>query len=106
MQVFMILVAMAKSVYDAAIDITGVMILPAYLFCGLYLVKASFTKGELKTTDAKKILQYRIIGIISSVFLPMVIVCRQSAVIADYFHFLSGGILFLCSGSQAEYGKG
>ncbi len=68
MQVFMILVAMAKSVYDAAIDITGVMILPAYLFCGLYLVKASFTKGELKTTDAKKILQYRIIGIISSVF--------------------------------------
>ena len=68
MQVFMILVAMAKSVYDAAIDITGVMILPAYLFCGLYLVKASFTKGELKTTDAKKIMQYRIIGIISSVF--------------------------------------
>ena len=44
------------------------MILPAYLFCGLYLVKASFTKGELKTTDAKKIMQYRIIGIISSVF--------------------------------------
>lgn len=68
MQVFMVLVAMAKSVYDAAIDITGVMILPAYLFCGLYLVKASFVKGELKTTDMKKIMQYRMIGIVSSVF--------------------------------------
>lgn len=68
MQVFMILVASAKSVYDAAIDITGVMILPAYLFCGLYLVKASYTKGELKTADTKKILQYRLIGIASSLF--------------------------------------
>ncbi len=68
MQVFMVMVAMAKSVYDAAIDITGVMILPAYLFCGIYLVKASFMKGELNTTDPKKIGQYRFIGIVSSLF--------------------------------------
>lgn len=68
MQVFMILVATAKSVYDAAIDITGVMILPAYLFCGLYLLKASYTKGELKTTDTKLILRYRLIGIVSTIF--------------------------------------
>ena len=68
MQVFMVMVAMAKSVYDAAIDITGVMILPAYLFCGIYLVKASFMKGELSTTDPKKIGQYRFIGIVSSLF--------------------------------------
>lgn len=68
MQVFMILVVTAKSVYDAAIDITGVMILPAYLFCGLYLVKASYAKGELKTTDTKKILRYRLIGIVSTLF--------------------------------------
>ena len=67
MQVFMILVAMAKSVYDAAIDITGVMILPAYLFCGIYLVWASYT-GDLKITDHKKLLQYRFIGIISSIY--------------------------------------
>ena len=68
MQVFMIMVATAKSVYDAAIDITGVMILPAYLFCGLYLVKASYTKGELKVTDSKKLNLYRFIGIVSSLF--------------------------------------
>lgn len=67
MQIFMFLVVTAKSVYMAAIDITGVMILPAYLFCGLYLVKASYT-GELKVTDHKKLIQYRIIGIISSLF--------------------------------------
>lgn len=67
MQVFMIMVVTAKSVYNAAIDITGVMILPAYLFCGLYLVKASYT-GGLKVANRKKLLQYRLLGIVSTLF--------------------------------------
>lgn len=68
MQVFMIMVAMAKSVYDAAIDITGVMILPAYFFCGLYMLKATFMKGELNTTNKNTIMGYRLVGLLSSVF--------------------------------------
>lgn len=68
MQVFMVLVAMAKSVYDAAIDITGVMILPAYLFCGLYMLKASWNKGQLGNASPGRIRMFRFVGILSTVF--------------------------------------
>ena len=90
MQVFMVLVVTAKSVYMAAIDITGVMILPSYLFCGLYLFKASFKKGEL--TDAKqgKMGYYRIVSVISSLY------CLWLLYAGGLLLFLITSILYLC----------
>ncbi len=41
MQVFLLMVMMAERVYLAAINVTGMMVLPAYLFCGLFLWKAA-----------------------------------------------------------------
>lgn len=41
MQLFLLLVVMADDVYLAALNITGMMILPAYLVCGMYLWKIS-----------------------------------------------------------------
>lgn len=43
MQAFLLLVVMAEDVYLYALNITGLMILPAYLFSGLFLVKISVT---------------------------------------------------------------
>lgn len=42
MQAFLLLVVMAEDVYLYALNITGLMILPSYLFSGLFLVKMSF----------------------------------------------------------------
>lgn len=39
-QCFIFVVATAESVYLAAIELTGMMVLPAYLFAGLYLLKS------------------------------------------------------------------
>lgn len=61
MQFFIFLVVMADSVYMAAIEITGVMILPAYLFCGLYLLKLSFGK-DLPLAFRSQRRFYRIVG--------------------------------------------
>lgn len=67
MQAFIFLVATAKSVYMAAIEITGVMILPAYFFCGLYLTKIAF-QGDIPVAERKHLHYYKVIGILSSLF--------------------------------------
>ncbi|MEG1616988.1 MAG: basic amino acid/polyamine antiporter [Bacteroidales bacterium] len=67
MQLFMIVVVTAQSVYMAAIQITGVMILPSYLFCGLYLVKISYD-GSIRDKSKRALIGYRLTGILSSLF--------------------------------------
>lgn len=69
MQVFMLLVVTANSVYMAAIDLTGVMVLPAYLFCGLYLTKATFDKKDmLAHKSAGQLAWMRIVGIVTTIY--------------------------------------
>ncbi len=61
MQLFIFLVVMAKNVYLATIEIAGVMYLPAYLFCGLYLVKLGM-QGGIKTDSRLQRLGYQMVG--------------------------------------------
>lgn len=56
MELFLLLVVMADNVYLAALHITGLMILPCYLFTALFLVK---------TAETRKI---RFLGIVSVLF--------------------------------------
>lgn len=48
MEVFMALVMFANDVYLTTLSITGMMVLPAYLFSGLYLWRESVTGRDLK----------------------------------------------------------
>lgn len=69
MQLFMALVVTANSVYMAAIDLTGVMVLPAYLFCGLYLTKATFSKTDrLPYKSGRELAWMRFVGIVTSIY--------------------------------------
>lgn len=81
MQVFMVLVVTAKSVYNMAIDITKVMILPAFLFHGSFPVKASYT-GKLNI---------------------MATLCRKFNFTVNYLHFLPRRCIHLCFCPQAKY---
>lgn len=56
MQIFLMIVVLADDVYLAALHITGVMVIPCYLFVGLFLIKKA------------KSVRMRIIGIIISLF--------------------------------------
>lgn len=69
MSIFMVLVCTAPNVYMAALNLTTVMVLPAYFFSGLYLWKASCRKGELGANLSHgKIIKYRVIGILSTIY--------------------------------------
>lgn len=64
MECFYLCVIMAEKVYLATIEISGMMVLPAYLFCGLFLWKATLNPEKyLHITGGKGIWRYRIVGI-------------------------------------------
>ncbi len=62
MQLFLFLVVMAEDVYLYALNITGLMVLPAYLFSGLFLLKIAKDdyKCHLLAHHAKRGLAYAI----------------------------------------------
>ena len=69
MSIFMVLVCTAPNVYMAALNLTTVMVLPAYFFSGLYLWKISVTKDGLKQTVSKaQRIKYLWIGIIATFY--------------------------------------
>lgn len=63
MQCFLLLVVMAKDVYLAALSITGMMILPAYLFSALYLWRLTGHKGQLGTISRRRNMRFRLTAI-------------------------------------------
>lgn len=71
MQAFLFLVVMAEDVYLYALNITGLMVLPAYLFSGLFLIKIARNdyKFGLLSRHAKRGYAYALaIGIICTIF--------------------------------------
>lgn len=71
MQAFLLLVALAEDVYLYALQITGLMILPAYLFSGLFLVKSARQdyRCHLMATHPKRHYAYAMtVGVCCTVF--------------------------------------
>ena len=62
MESFLIMVMVADDVYMAALVITGVMILPAYLSGGMYLFKLTLHPERLGLQDRKHVMRYRVIS--------------------------------------------
>lgn len=69
MSLFMFLVCTAPNVYLAALNLTTVMVLPAYAFSGAFLWKMTMNGGKLKAELSHgKVIKYRIIGIICTFY--------------------------------------
>lgn len=69
MQVFLLMVMMAESVYLAAINITSMMVLPAYLFSGLFLWKAGMNPSRyLYRNNQRRAMKCLILGIFCTIY--------------------------------------
>lgn len=69
MQTLILVVVTAEKVYMAAVVITSMMVLPAYLFSALFLLKASFRPVEmLRLPHGTSTLRYKIAGIVCSLY--------------------------------------
>lgn len=99
MSIFMVLVCTAHNVYMAALNLTTVMVLPAYFFSGLYLWKASVGKHELGQNIPKRQLRGDLwIGIICTFYcawclyagdLLLLLVTSIFYLPGTYFYFLA-----------------
>lgn len=71
MQIFLLLAMFAEEVYLYAVNITGLMILPAYLFSGLFLIKVSRLdyKSGLMRNNARSSYYYALTtGVLCTIF--------------------------------------
>ncbi len=68
MQAFLLLVVAAHDVYLAALSITGMMVLPAYLMSGVYLWKSTLGDTRLGPISRRRNLRFRITAVACTAF--------------------------------------
>lgn len=69
MSLFMFLVCTAPNVYLASLNLTTIMVLPAYAFSGAFLWKMTMPNGSLQNqVDSRKLLKFKIISIICTIY--------------------------------------
>lgn len=96
MQIFLIIVVTANDFYMAALSITGMMILPAYLFSGLYLWKTTLHPEQLGLERSRKNMRFRITGIATSAFcLWMIYAGGLTLLLLTSVFYLIGSVFFV-----------
>ncbi len=69
MQVFLLMVMMSESVYLAAINVTSMMVLPAYLFSGLFLWKAGLDPARyLYRNNQRRAMKCLTLGVACTIY--------------------------------------
>lgn len=88
MSLFIGIVCTAPDVYMAALNLTTIMVLPAYAICGAYLCKISLG-AKPDDISRKEMLSNRIIGILCTIY------CIWCVIAGGILIFLSSSILYL-----------
>lgn len=105
MQLFLILVVTGKDYYLAALSITGMMVLPPYLFSALYLWKSTLRPARLGLTASHRNRHYRIIAIACTIFcLWMIYAGGLKLFMLTSIFYLPGIIFYLRARKQARLG--
>lgn len=95
MQSFLLLVLMAEDVYMAAVTVTGMMVLPAYLTSGLFLFKESVRLGggSLKASGAT-LWRFRTVGLLCTLYCAWMIYAGGIGLFLCTFVFYAAGNAF------------
>ena len=64
MEMFLLVVILSDDIYLSAVGITGMMVLPPYLFSGLYLCKLVFGHQGVGDVDRVRLLRFRVAGVV------------------------------------------
>lgn len=95
MQVFLLLAMYAKEVYLYAVNITGLMILPAYLFSGLFFIKVIFQdrKERLISKNPNRRFAYDLaIGVLCILFCLWMLYAAGLALLLQALCFYLAGL--------------
>lgn len=87
---FIVLVCTAPNVYMAGLNLTTIMVLPAYTISGGFLLKMNLRRHYSSTTEERKeIIKYRIIGALSVCY------CIWCVIAGGFLLFIASSILYL-----------
>lgn len=101
MQAFIMFVVFAESVYLAAVQITSMMVLPAYMFCGIFLWKATYDPQRYLHVSGKVgIGSMRMIGIACTAFCIWFMYAAWHGIAVDDIIVLLGRNILLRRGTQ------
>lgn len=90
MSLFIVLVCTAPNVYMAALNLTTIMVLPAYAFSGAYLWKVTYNPKNLEgNLSRNEIIKYRFIGILCTIY------CIWCIAAGGPLIFLASSILYI-----------
>ena len=107
MQVFMCLVVTSHSVYLAALDLTSLMVLPAYLFSGMFLWKCSLDSKRqpplIAVASARQRNFFRFIGIGATVFCSYIVCTRNVSLMIVTVLFYLPGVFFYVKARHEYY---
>lgn len=96
MQVFLVIVVTAGDIYLAALSITGMMVLPAYLFSGMYLWKSTIGEVRLGSMGHFRLLRFRITGILCTFYcLWMIYAGGLDLLLLTSLFYLAGAAFFI-----------
>lgn len=94
MQVFMCLVVTSNQVYLAALDLTSLMVLPAYLFSGIFLWKASLSPKLLPQSQGSRKHIFTFIGVCATLFCSYIVISSSWTLLLVSIIFYMPGTFF------------
>lgn len=108
MEGFYVVVLLANDVYLTILNITGMMVLPAYLVSGLYLLQQSVTRKDLKFRGGMDRLRCLGIGLGCSVFCGWMIYAGGLELLSftAWFYLIGTGIFLKVRGENREIRDG
>lgn len=105
MEGFLMIVLMADDVYMAALNITSMMVLPAYLSGGMYLWKVSHRPLEIRRSGRKALWRYRATGMACTLYCLWLIYAGGVTLFAfTSFFYLAGIGFYLRSRNERKKG--
>lgn len=106
MEVFLILVLMTEDVYMTALEITGMMVLPAYLSGGMYLWKVSMRNPGRLGIHGPELGRARVIGIFCTLYCLWLIYAGGLILFMFTSFFYLAGLPFYLPAMRARHARG
>ncbi len=98
MTVFMCLVVTSRQVYTAALDLTSLMVLPAYLFSGMFMWKCALKSKRptplIQIQSPRQRAFYTFIGIGATVFCSYIVISSNISLLIVTMLFYLPGVFF------------
>lgn len=101
MNLFLVVVATASSVYVTAIELSSLMVIPSYLFCGVFLLQECRNRKFISEISKKKRIWYLCVAAMATLFCAYLLFSTQwKMLIVSLLFYMPGTIFYITAMKQ------